>query len=175
MTLNFPDMRQRSTGLLKSGWFWFAVTLLIFILSIGGRKPTLDVIPGALTVRDSVVVHHTDTVKIPGKSIVVFRTPIKTDSIKADVVDTQVCYSTSKAFERGAAVTIDMCSKFLPAQKPADLSAKIIYIPPIESIRIERRTDSIPKIIYKPPVIATWKAILVGVGVGALGALILKK
>jgi hypothetical protein len=95
--------------------------------------------------------------------------------VKDTAGDTAACYTFAQEYQDGAYAVAQMCSRYFPAERPADLYGSISYKPGDRVIRTTTRIDTIPKITYKPPVIRTWQAVLIGVAAGAVGtALIIR-
>jgi hypothetical protein len=165
--------------LLKSGWTWFFVVLIVSIVfwPRGGSRE--QVVTGKTTVRDTVVTH--DTIKtalsVPVIKKVIVHDTIKTADTIAPVikVDSTVNYSIDQHYNRGAYVKADMSSKGFPAKRPLDFKGLITYLPPVDSIKIEFRTDTTKVFVSKPPTIPAWKIGALSFVAGVVATLLLKK
>jgi len=158
----------------KAGWI-LALVLAAFCVFLYLRKPgpSSSVIPGVTVRTDSVIVHDTIKTEI---MVPVIKKIIIHDTLQPTInVDSTVSYSIDQHYPRNAYVRAEMLSKEFPAERPKDFKGLITYVPPIDSIRIETRTDTTPKIIFKPPVIPTWQAVTLGLAAGVLATLVVKK
>jgi hypothetical protein len=141
---------------------WF---LLVFLCQ---DKPPA-VIPGTpVAVVDTVIIHDTVRVSIPRDKIVVRVVPAaETDTTLAEEA---VCYGVENALESGGVIGAEVCSRVFPKEKPEDIKFNLFYKPGNDTIRSFLRIDTIPKIIYKKPVISPWTALIVGVAAGSIAA-----
>ena len=162
----------------KAGWI---VALVLFIVCVHlytkQQGPATPKVVTGVTVRIDTVIKH-DTIQTTKRGSdfavrVIPAPPIAVDTIKKDSVgnlrkDSMVCYSDSQTYASGASVHAEMCSRFFPKIKPLDLTGSITFHPGNDSMKIFSRVDTIPKIIYKPPIIPTWQAVTLGVVGGVL-------
>jgi hypothetical protein len=164
--------------MFKSGWIWFIALLVGVIIFWPKTAPAPAVITGKTVVRDTLVVH--DTVRVAkskseiGVSRIVVHDTIQTHADPTKT-DSATSYSVEQHFERGAYVRASLSSKEFQVDPPADLKGFITYLPPIDSIKIISRTDTIPKFVFKPPAIPTWQAVTLGIAAGVLAGLLVKK
>lgn len=176
--------------MLKNGWVWFAVLLVVGFIAWPHHGTQDPVIPGVTVRIDTVKVHDTITTNKKASDFTVKLKPVppapqiaiealKTDSAAAPskdtVKDSATCYSFSQDYANGAHAMAEMCSRFFPKVKPWDVSGVIKYRPGNDTMRIETRVDSVPKIIYKKPIIPTWQAVTLGVAAGVLATIMAVK
>lgn len=153
---------------------WIISFFLVVAICIRVYKDKLEdtaVINGVSVQVDTVIVHDTIRTMIAGKDIIVRKTVIATvDTQLTDSAgtDTAICYSFSQTYASGAYVQSEMCSRFFPQNRPEDLAGNIIYRPGNDTMKLFSRIDTIPKIVFKPPVIPTWKAVTLGLAGGIL-------
>lgn len=152
---------------MKTDWralLWLILILLAIFaagwIARGFVKPHIG--QGSETVRDSVVVH--DTLTIKGDTVIVYKqakpkpaidTAAHDSSSVKPPPDSEVCYASEKD-TLGAYFRMSICSRFLPSVKPYDLSSTILYKPKNDSIKIINRTDSL-YIDKTTPILANWK------------------
>jgi hypothetical protein len=162
-----------------SGFIMGVVMTLVvggIIMSSCPSKSTevIPVIPGNVSVLiiDTVIIHDTARVEFERDDIIVgIRPPLSAvDTMPGDTAQA-VCYKIEKAYESGAAIEAGLCSKQFTKEKPIDLTGYINYKPGNDTLSHFLRVDSVPKIIYKKPIIPTYQAIILGITAGALAAL----
>jgi hypothetical protein len=121
-------------------------------------------------VHDTVIVH--DTIRaVKLRPEIRADTIILVDTVYAGNPDTAMAYSIEQSFERGAYVKASLSSRSFAPVPPADLKGIITYLPPIDSIHVINRTDTVPKIIYKAPVLPTWQTAVLGIAAGVVGGI----
>jgi hypothetical protein len=84
--------------------------------------------------------------------------------------DSAVRYEMSREYPNGAKVEAVMSSRYFPDPPPIDLKKYLSFFPGNDSIKIIHRIDSVPKFIYKKPIIPTWQAVTLGVLGGVIVA-----
>ena len=165
--------------MFKNGWTVVVVLLVVLAcVFFWPKKGDGPIIPGKIVTVDSVIIHDTVVVE---KRVDQFRvtTRVIHDTVPGaggkDTTRVKNCYSFDEIFKSGAYVSAEMCSRTFPALRPADLTGKITYLPPPESLKIETRIDTVPRIVYRPPVIPTWQAVTLGIAAGVLAGILVKK
>jgi hypothetical protein len=173
----------------KAGWI---VALILFIACVhlytkqqGSKAPVTQ---GVTVQIDTVRVHDTTRTIIHGSDftvhrVAVIKTAVDTSKIDSSAVppkdntaaDSAVCYNFSQTYASGAYVQAEMCSRFFPQNRPGDLAGNIIYRPGNDTMKLFSRVDTIPKVVFKPPTIPTWQAVILGVAAGVIGVWMVKR
>jgi hypothetical protein len=172
----------------KTGWILALILAATCVFLIAkNHNPHPPVIPGVTVRVDTVIVHDTiETVKTV-TDFVVKRKPLPPAAIEiakidsglpppqSTAVDSTTCYSYSQEYANGAYAQAEMCSRYFPTVRPWDLSGTIKYCPGIDTMKTFWRVDTVPRIMYKPPIIPTWQAVTLGIAAGVLAGILVKK
>jgi hypothetical protein len=153
----------------------FALFLLVYT-EIKRAHTTPVVIPGATTIRiDTVVVRDTIVTVFTRKEIAVTKEIIMDTIDNSPHNDTAVGYGISEDYPNGVHIGARLYSRHFSEIPPVDLRGIIDYRPGNDTFKTVFRTDSVVKNVYKPPIIPTWEAVIIGLTAGTIVTLILKK
>lgn len=122
------------------------------------------------TIAVQVIKHDTLRVVKTRTEFIVKQEPVieykrEGDSIR-EIRDTESCYSFAEAMSDGAAITAEICSRTFTATPPLDLRGNIAYVPPPDTQRTIRITDTVK--LYKPHLWRDIKIFGFAIGVGAI-------
>jgi hypothetical protein len=155
------------------------ISYLVMAFVVCNKKPVPMIRTHTDTLSVQVIIHDTVTVEKTREKIVVRSVPViqyqrVMDTI-SEISDTENCYAVEQFYKDGAAVRAEMCSRAFAKRKPADLHASIAYVPPPDTMRTIRITDTVA--FEKPH---TWKHVKIfgigcGIGItaGAIGAILI--
>jgi hypothetical protein len=172
---------KKARPMFKNGWGVVIILLVVLACVIFlPKKGEGPIIAGKTVTMDTVIFHDTIFVERGPGQIQVIKKIIH-DTVAGIAAagtvsaDTVKCYSLDEQYPGGAYIKAEICSREFPELRPMDLQGNIAYLPPAESLKIETRVDTVPRIIYKPPIVPTWQAVTLGIAAGVLAGMLVKK